>query len=196
MKGFSSRLYGFFFESAHLFIMILSFFAPFLSMQNISQPMVGVMLPVNSKKTMIPIFGSRLLSFLLGGLRLTLSNLRETTKMKREQIKPFLWGIAVGAIVLLIVVFSAGWVVTSGSAQLKAKTMATDAVMDRLAPMSIAQFMQDPNREVRLKELKELDYWKRGEYVQKQGWATMPGEKEADSTVAAECARRLLELTM
>lgn len=116
--------------------------------------------------------------------------------MKREQIKPFAWGIAVGAIVLLIVVFSAGWVVTSGSAQLKAKTMATDAVIDRLAPISIAQFMKDPNREMRLKELKELDYWKRGEYVQKQGWATMPGEKEADSTVAAECARRLVELTL
>jgi hypothetical protein len=116
--------------------------------------------------------------------------------MKKDQIKPFAWGIAVGAVVLLIVVFSAGWVVTSGSAQLKAKTMATDAVIDRLAPISIAQFMEDPNREMRLKELKEMDYWKRGEYVQKQGWATMPGEKEADSTVAAECARRLVELKL
>jgi hypothetical protein len=116
--------------------------------------------------------------------------------MKKDQIKPFLWGVAVGAVVLLIVSFSAGWVVTSGSAQLKAKTMSTDAVIDRLAPMSISQFMNDPNREARLKELKELDYWKRGEYVQKQGWATMPGEKEADSTVAAECAKRLVELKM
>lgn len=116
--------------------------------------------------------------------------------MKKDQIKPFLWGFAVGAVVLLIVTFSAGWVVTSGSAQLKAKTMASDAVVDRLTPMSIAQFMEDPNRETRLKELKELDYWKRSEYVQKQGWATMPGEKEPDSTVAAECARRLVELKM
>ena len=66
--------------------------------------------------------------------------------MKREQIKPFAWGMAVGAVVLLIVVFSAGWVVTSGSAQLKAKAMATDAVMDRLAPISIAQFMEDHAR--------------------------------------------------
>ena len=116
--------------------------------------------------------------------------------MKREQITPFAWGTAVGAVMLLIVAFSAGWVVTSGSAQLKAKTMATDAVIGRLAPISIAQFMKDPNREARLKELKELEYWKRGEYVQKQGWATMPGEKVADSTVAAECARRLVELKL
>ena len=116
--------------------------------------------------------------------------------MKREQIKPFAWGMAVGAVVLLIVVFSAGWVVTSGSAQLKAKAMATDAVMDRLAPISIAQFMEDPNREARLKELKELDYWKRSEYVQKQGWATMPGEKTPDRDIAEEVARRLMDVKM
>jgi hypothetical protein len=116
--------------------------------------------------------------------------------MKKEYIRPFLWGGAVGAIVLLIVIFSAGWVVTSGSAQLNAKQMATSAVMNRLAPISVAQFMQDPNKEERLTDLKKLDYWKRGEYVQKQGWATMPGEKEADSGLADECARRLVELKL
>ena len=60
--------------------------------------------------------------------------------MKREEIKPFAWGMAVGAIVLLIVVFSAGWVVTSGTAKSEAKLMATNAVMDRLAPIA-AQFI-------------------------------------------------------
>jgi hypothetical protein len=119
--------------------------------------------------------------------------------MKREQIKPFVWGMAVGAIVLLIVVFSAGWVVTSGSAETKAKAMVTDAVMERLAPIAVAQFMQDPNREERLKELKKLESWganNRSDYVQKQGWATMPGEKEPDGRVADECARRLVDLKM
>lgn len=116
--------------------------------------------------------------------------------MKKEYIRPFLWGGAVGAIVLLIVIFSAGWVVTSGSAQIKTKAMVTSAVMNRLAPISIAQFMLDPNKEERLTDLKKLDYWKRGEYVQKQGWATMPGDKEADSGLADECARRLVELKM
>ena len=116
--------------------------------------------------------------------------------MKKEQIRPFLWGSAVGAIALLIVIFSAGWVVSSGSAQLKAKEMAASAVMERLAPITVAQFMQDPNKEERLADLKKLDYWKRGEYVQKQGWATMPGEKEADSGLADECARRLVDLKL
>ncbi|HWR59049.1 MAG TPA: hypothetical protein VN328_09195 [Thermodesulfovibrionales bacterium] len=116
--------------------------------------------------------------------------------MKKEHIRPFLWGSAVGAIVLLIVIFSAGWVVTSGSAQITAKAMVTSAVMERLAPISIAQFMEDPNKETKLIDLKKLDYWKRGEFVQNQGWATMPGEKAADSGLADECARRLVELKM
>ena len=119
--------------------------------------------------------------------------------MKKEYIKPFAWGMGAGAIVLLIVIFSAGWVVTSGSAKAEAKTMATAAVMNRLAPIAVAQFMQDPNREERLKEMKKLESWganNRSDYVQKQGWATMPGEKEPDGRVADECARRLVDLKM
>ncbi|NIM97818.1 MAG: hypothetical protein GTO24_06985 [candidate division Zixibacteria bacterium] len=116
--------------------------------------------------------------------------------MKKEYIKPFVWGLVVGAIVLLIVIFSAGWVVTSSSAKAQAHEIATAAVVDRLAPISVAQFMQDPKRKERLKELKALDYWKRADYVKEQGWATMPGEKEPDYKVANECAKRLEELEM
>lgn len=126
-------------------------------------------------------------------------NLEKDTKMKREQIKPFAWGMAVGMIVLLIVIFSAGWVVTSGTAKAEAKVMASNAVMDRLAPIAVAQFMQDPNKEERLKELKKLESWganNRSDYVQKQGWATMPGEKNPDSVVADEVAKRLADLKM
>ena len=117
--------------------------------------------------------------------------------MKKQDIKPFVWGMAAGAVVLLIVIFSAGWVVTSGSADAEAKAVATDAVMNRLAPIAVEQFMQDPNKEDRLKEMKKLDSWgenSRSNYVQKQGWATMPGEKIPDVEIADEVARRLMDL--
>jgi len=89
--------------------------------------------------------------------------------MKKEYIKPFAWGIAVGAIVLLIVIFSTGWVVTSGSAKTKAEEMPKNAVVGRLASICVEQSSRNPNKEERLKELKALDPWKRGEYAQKQG---------------------------
>ena len=120
-------------------------------------------------------------------------------KMKKEYIKPFTWGMAVGMVVLLIVIFSAGWVVTSSTAKAEAKEMATDAVMNRLAPIAVAQFMEDPNKVERLKEMKKLNSWgenSKSNYVQKQGWATMPGEKEPDGQVADEVARRLMDHKM
>ncbi len=119
--------------------------------------------------------------------------------MKKEDIKPFAWGMGVGAIVLLIVIFSAGWVVTSSSAEAEAKVMVTDAVMSRLAPIAVAQFMQDPDKENRLEEMKKLKTWgenNRSDYVIKQGWATMPGEEEPDARVADEVAKRLMDLKM
>jgi len=116
--------------------------------------------------------------------------------MKKEHLKPFAWGMAVGAVVLLIVIFSAGWVVTSGSAKAEAKLTAGRAVIDRLAPIAVAQFMEDPNREARLEQMKAVDSWKMGEFVKAQGWATMPGEKEPDGRVANECAKRLVDLKL
>ena len=114
----------------------------------------------------------------------------------KKDIKTFTWGMAAGMIVLLIVIFSAGWVVTSSSAKATAHEISTNAMVDRLGPISVAQFMQDPNRVERLKELKALDSWKRADYVKKQGWAVMPGEKESEYNVANECARLLGELKM
>jgi hypothetical protein len=114
--------------------------------------------------------------------------------MRKEYIKPFVWGVVVGAIVLLIVIFSTGWVVTSGSAQAKAEEMAEKAVVDHLAPICVEQFLQDPNREDRLKELKEKDSWERDDYVKETGWATMPGAESPARGVADECTKRLMRL--
>ena len=114
--------------------------------------------------------------------------------MKREDVKLFGWGMAAGAVALLILVFSTGWMITSSSAKAEAKQISSEAVVNRLAPISVAQFMLDPNRDERLKEMKELDSWKRADFVKAQGWATMPGEEKADYDVANEVVRRLLEL--
>ena len=114
--------------------------------------------------------------------------------MKKEYIKPFVWGMGIGALVFVIVSFSAGWVVTSGSAHAKAEQMAAKAIIDHLAPIAVAQFLLDPNRKEQLKKLKELDSWKRDKYVIASGWATMPGSKEPTREIDDEVVRRLMEL--
>ena len=114
--------------------------------------------------------------------------------MKREYVKPFAWGLAIGAIVLLVLVSSTGWMVTRGTANAHARVTAAEAVIARLAPISVAQFLSDPNGPERLVELRKLDSRKRGEFVVAQGWATMPGEKEPDGELAREVAKRLMEI--
>ncbi len=52
------------------------------------------------------------------------------------------------------------------------QTTTETAVVDRLVPICVAQFNQDPEKDKNLKELKEKSSWERDKYVNKQGWAT------------------------
>ena len=56
----------------------------------------------------------------------------------------------------------------------------------------VVQFKQDARKDQKLKGLKETGTWEQTDYVKKQGWATMPGEREPDSKVAGECVKLLL----
>jgi len=113
--------------------------------------------------------------------------------MDWEKIKPALWGIVGGAIAAIIIGFAWGGWVTGGTAENMADEMAEVAVVDRLAPICVEQFNQDSQKNQKLKKLKKISSWERGDYVKKQGWATMPGEKEAASNVAGKCADLLVE---
>jgi len=111
-----------------------------------------------------------------------------------EKIKTAQWGAIGGAIVLAIVGFAWGGWVLGGTAQNMAEELAQRAVVDRLAPICVEQFNQDSEKDQKLKKLKEANPWERDDYVEKQGWATMPGEKNPDSKVAEKCAELLVEL--
>ncbi len=73
-----------------------------------------------------------------------------------------------------------------------AETMAEEAIIKRLAPICVVQFKQAPGKDQKLKELEKTNSWQRSEYVEKQGWATMPGEEKPDSKVASECTRLIM----
>jgi len=115
-------------------------------------------------------------------------------QVNREQIKLVLLGAVGGGIVLAIIGFAWGGWVTGSTAQEMAEESAQTAVIARLGPICVEQYNQDSEKEQKLTMLKETQSWKRGGYVKEQGWATMPGEKEADSKVAAKCAELLVEL--
>ena len=116
-------------------------------------------------------------------------------KWDKEKIQVGLWSAVGGAIILVIIGFNWGGWVTGGTAQKTGEEMAEEAVVSRLAPICVEQFRKDSKKVQRLKEMKAKSSWTRGEYVGKQGWATMPGEKKPDSEVAEKCAEKIMKLT-
>ena len=102
------------------------------------------------------------------------------------------WSWVASVVLTMIIGFAWGGWVTGGTARSMAETMADDAVVKRLAPMCVTQFKQGSGKDQKLEELAKTDSWQRSEYVEKQGWATMPGEEKPDSKIAEECARLLM----
>ena len=95
------------------------------------------------------------------------------------------WGVALGAVVAMIVGFSWGGWVTGGTAEGRTD----EALLASRAAICVAQFMKAPNHDQELKAFQELDTWNRGELIGKGGWDKMPGQGEASDAVAEACAR-------
>jgi len=99
----------------------------------------------------------------------------------------------VASVVLTMIVgFTWGGWVRGATALSMGKAMAEEAVVNRLAPICVVQVAQDPAKDEKLKIMSDLHAYERSSYVQKQGWASMPGEKEPDGKVAEACARLLI----
>jgi hypothetical protein len=111
-------------------------------------------------------------------------------------MKPAAWGAIIGAGAVAIIGFSADWVVTNASAAKMAEAKADDAVLAALTPVCVARFEMENSdaRDTHLAALQVEKSWKLGDYVQKHGWATMPGSEKANDKVAKACASKLLEL--
>ncbi len=104
------------------------------------------------------------------------------------------WACIITAIVTMIIGFTWGGWVTGGTADTMAEDQTEEAIVDRLAPICVAQFLKDPAKAEKLEELKELSSYARRNYVEEQGWATITGKEEPNRDVAAECAKLLMEI--
>lgn len=102
------------------------------------------------------------------------------------------WCCMASMVLTMILGFGWGGWVTGGTARETADALARDAVVQRLAPICVVQSGRDPAKGQKLVALKGESTWQRGEYVGKQGWATMPGEQEPDRKVAEACATLLM----
>ena len=93
-------------------------------------------------------------------------------------------GLIYGAVIAMIIGFAWGGWKTFSTTQ----KMSEEAVLASQAAICVAQFMKEPNHEDKLKELGELNSWKRAEFIEKGGWDKMPGQEKAGYLVARACA--------
>jgi hypothetical protein len=105
-----------------------------------------------------------------------------------------LWGATAGAVALAIIGFSWGGWVTGGSAQRSADNRASSSVVAALAPICLTQFQQKSDSVMQLAALKKVPSYEQSSFVEKAGWATMPGSTEPTAGVAKACATLIANL--
>ena len=112
--------------------------------------------------------------------------------LQGDSLTRLLQGAAAGAVAAMIVGFGWGGWTFGGTAEKVAKERAKSAVVAVLAPICVEQFRQATNASANLTELNKISYaWDRGTFIEKGGWAIMPGSEKSDSAVAKACADTL-----
>lgn len=109
-----------------------------------------------------------------------------------SKLSLFAAGVAAGAFFMPIIGFTAfGWKLDS-KAQIMADERARAAVVKVLVPACVARFNADPQVETHRAAMKDIQlFHPRMLYVEKGGWAEMPGQDEAAPGVARACTEAL-----
>jgi hypothetical protein len=76
--------------------------------------------------------------------------------------------------------------------QTGAKRMTEAVLMDHLSGICVAQARAGAGATASLKNLGEVGQWDRREFVERKGWATMPGSESPVGGVADLCVSKLL----
>ena len=108
-----------------------------------------------------------------------------------ESLKRLLQGTAVGILATLVIGFGWGGWMLGSSAKTLADNTASSAVVAAVAPICVDQFQRSADAAANMTTLKKTDSWQQAAYVEKGGWAVMPGSKAADSGVSQACAALL-----
>jgi hypothetical protein len=99
------------------------------------------------------------------------------------------WSCAAAAVVTMIIGFGWGGWVTGSTSRSMATTAATEARGDLAAAICVERFMAAPDSAARLVQLKAIpESYKKRQFVEAGGWATMPGQTSPDSRGAEACA--------
>jgi hypothetical protein len=111
--------------------------------------------------------------------------------LQGDSLKRLVQGVVVGAVATMIIGFNWGGWMLGGTAAALADSSAKSAVVAAIAPICVQQFQRSTEAAANLTELKKASSWERATFVEKGGWAVMPGSKAPDLGVTQACANLL-----
>ena len=114
--------------------------------------------------------------------------------LQGDSLTRLLQGAAAGAVATLIVGFYWGGWVTGGTAKDMVQRGSSAAVVSVLSPICVDRFQRSAEAVSNMTELKKVSSYQQGSFIEKGGWATMPGNERANSSVAEACATMLSNL--
>jgi hypothetical protein len=114
--------------------------------------------------------------------------------LQGESITRLLQGVFIGFAATAIIGFTwGGWTLGKTAKEMADKSAAT-AIVAALAPICVDKFQHDVDAKTNLTELMKVNSWQQGSFVQKGGWATLPGTESGNSALAQTCANLLTSL--
>jgi hypothetical protein len=114
--------------------------------------------------------------------------------LQGDSLTRLLQGAAAGAIVTMIIGFNWGGWVTGGTAKDMVERSSTSAVVSALSPICVDKFRRGTEATANLAELRKVSSYQQGSFIEKGGWATLPGSDNANSAVARACGEMLTNL--
>jgi hypothetical protein len=102
-----------------------------------------------------------------------------------------LQGATAGALATIVIGFAWGGWTLGGTVTKMVDEASKSAVTAALAPICVDKFQRTSNANENLAVLRKTALYEQGSYVEKGGWATLPGSDGSNYGVAQACARML-----
>jgi hypothetical protein len=114
--------------------------------------------------------------------------------LQRDSLPRLLQGAAAGVVATLAIGSTWGGWVTGGTAKEMVQKGVNTALVSALSPICIDKFQQSADAASNLIEFNKVSSWQQSSFIEKGGWATMPGGEPANAAVAQACATMLSSL--
>ena len=112
--------------------------------------------------------------------------------LQGDSLKRLMQGAFIGFLATVVIGFNwGGWTLGSTANKMVEKSAITGGIA-ALASICVDKFQHASGAAANLAELRKVSSsWEQRDFVEKGGWATLPGNDQANSAVAQACANML-----